>query len=662
MLCITLALSTALTAHAQRGADRGEWHSYGGDLGSTKYSPLDQINADNVSELKIAWVWHSPDNDLIGDNRRLVPGAFKSTPLMVDGVLYVPTMLNIVAAIDAGTGETLWTFDTEVRKGHRPANLGFNHRGVAFWKDGNRSRVFFNANDARLWSLDARTGSVDPAFGVEGRLDLTEGMRRAVNRRFYLQTSPPLVVADRLIVGSAVFDVPTSTSTPPGDVRAFDPRTGEQVWNFETIPQAGSPGNETWEDGSWAYTGSANVWTLMSADPELGYLYLPTSTPTNDWYGGHRLGDNLYAESLVCVDAATGERVWHYQFVHHGLWDYDLPAAPVLCDITVDGKEIKAVAQITKQGFTFVFDRVTGEPLWPIEEKPVPQSTVPGERTSPTQPHPTKPEPFEPQGVTQDDLIDFTPEIFAEAVEIMEKYDHGPLFSPPSLRGVISRPGWGGGGNWQGSAFDPDTDMLYIPSWLGMMVVQLVKPDPNRSNFRYVRGGAWDVQGPRGLPLTKPPFGRITAINLRTGENVWMRPHGDGIRKQIVAMGLPDPGPVGGGDTTGPVLTKTLLFIAQGGTEGAGASGLANAEDMMVNMELGEVHIEFGERTQLPPPEPTPHYLRAYDKATGDLIHQIELPYRPSGTPMTYMSKGKQYIVLAGGGGKSAHLMALALP
>jgi quinoprotein glucose dehydrogenase len=416
-------------------------------------------------------------------------------------------------------------------------------------------------------------------------------------------------------------------TAPPGDVRAFDVRTGEERWRFHTIPQKDTYGIETWEDDSWTYTGNTNVWTIMSADLDLGYVYLPIGTPTNDWYGGHRLGDNLFAESLVAVDAATGERVWHYQLVHHGLWDYDIPAAPTLVDITVDGRPIKAVAQVTKQGFVYVFDRVTGEPVWPIEERPVPQSTVPGERVSPTQPFPTKPPAFERQGVTIDDLIDFTPELRAEAEEIVSRFDYGPIFTPPSERGTVNLPGWGGGANWQGAAFDPETGYLYVPSRTGPMVVQVVEADPERSDFQYMRGGERSAAGPQGLPLFKPPYARVTAYDLNTGERVWMVPHGNGIRQQLIDLGIPDPGPVGGGAFTGPLLTPNLLFLGHSGRRATGE----------------------------------PPVLRAFDKRNGTVVNETELPVTPSGTPMTYMAEGRQFIVMAYGSGEEAGLIALAL-
>ncbi|MGH9935422.1 MAG: PQQ-binding-like beta-propeller repeat protein, partial [Blastocatellia bacterium] len=396
---------------AKNGAVKGEWRYYGGDSGSTKYSPLDQINKENAGKLKIAWTWDSPDIPLQKENRMLSSFAYEVTPLMIGGRLYTSTSLSQVAAINAETGQTIWTFDTEARKAGRPTNLGFVHRGVTYWTDGKQERVYIATADAYLWAIDAKTGKAVAEFGEGGKVNLAKAIPLAVNSRNYAVTSPPVICRDVLMVGSSIGDGPIVKEQPRGDIQAFDVRTGKPLWIFHTVPQAGEFGVETWENESWKYTGNTNVWTLMSVDEELGYVYLPTGTPTNDWYGGHRLGNNLFAESLVCLDAKTGKRVWHFQTVHHGVWDYDLPAAPALADITVKGKHIKAVAQITKTGFLWVFDRVTGKPVWPIEERAVPQSTVPGERTSPTQPFPTKPAPFERQGSTEANLIDFTPEL-----------------------------------------------------------------------------------------------------------------------------------------------------------------------------------------------------------------------------------------------------------
>ncbi|MDE2849436.1 MAG: pyrroloquinoline quinone-dependent dehydrogenase [Acidobacteriota bacterium] len=638
-----LVLASA-TAWAQHGVGDGNWPSYGGDYGSTKYTALDQIDRDNVADLEVIWGWDSPDNAELAERHRILwPGPYKVTPLMVGGTLYVSTSFGQVAAIDGETGEQKWVFDTEDWRASRPTNLGYNHRGVGYWTDGEQARILMPTNQAYLWAIDAHTGEPVGGFGEGGKVDLTEGLGRPVQRRIYSVISAPMIIGDTVVVGSSIFDGPTRKEMPPGHVRGFDVRTGEQKWIFHTIPQGDEPGVETWEDDSWTYSGNTNVWSLMSGDPELGYVYLPTGTPTNDWYGGHRLGDNLYAESLVCLDADTGEKVWHFQFVHHGLWDYDVPAAPNLVDITVDGKEIKAVAQITKQGFIYVFDRATGEHVWPIEERPVPQTDVPGERTSPTQPFPTRPAPYEHQGFESDDmLISFTPELHEAAKAIRDKWVAGPLFTPPSLQGTLLLPGWGGGANWYGAAVDPETSTIYIPSFTGPMVVKLVEPDGARSNFRYVRGmsgiESFFLQGPEGLPLTRPPYGRMTAIDLNTGEHAWMRPLGDGPRQQVMEITGEDPGPLGGPPAAGPLLTKTLLFLAQGG-----APGLTGGDGG------GEVSV-----------------LRAHDKKTGEVIHEIELDASPSGTPMSYAIGGRQYIALAVTGTEEGEgetgIIALALP
>lgn len=624
---IILTTLACLAAPLALGQD---WPSYGGDNGSSKYSPLDQIDASNVAQLRQAWSWNSVDNETVAaniaaGNARTVPADYKATPIVVDGKMYVSTSFGRVVALDAASGEQLWTFDTRAWEMEgRPNNLGFNTRGVAYYERGGKQRIFYATYDSYLWSLDAVTGQPDSSFGDAGRVDLTLGLGRTFERSLYGVVSPPLVTNGVVVVNSTVHDAPGSIEMPPGHVRAFNPDSGEMEWIFHTIPQAGEFGNETWEDGSWEYTGNTNSWTIMSADDELGIVYIPIGTPTNDWYGGKRLGDNLFAESLVALRASTGERLWHFQAVHHGLWDYDFPAAPTILDITVDGRPVQAVAAISKQGFTYVFDRLTGEPVWPIEEREVPPSTVPGEVASATQPFPTKPAAFEPQGITDETLIDFTPELRQEALQIIEQYDYGPLFTPPSLRGTIQFPGWAGGGEWHGAAFDPETGLYYIPSASQPIVVQLREARREREEMGYVRGGPMNVGGPQGLPLTKPPYGRITAINLNTGEHEWMVPHGEGPRQQIIDLGILDPGPVGSTSRTGPVLTRTLLFMAQ----------------------------RDGDR----------NLIRAFDKANGEIIAEIELPLPPGGTPMTYMVNGKQYICIAVGGGADSRLVALALP
>src|SRR5262249_29322858 len=377
------------------------------------------------------------------------------------------------------------------------------------------------------------------------------------------------------------------------------------------------------------YTGNTNVWAPMTADDELGYFYLPFSTPTNDWYGGHRHGDNLFADTLVCVEAKTGKRVWHFQIVHHGLWDYDIPAAPNPVDPTVDGKKIKAVAQVTKQGFTFVFDRKTGKPVWPIEERKVPQSTVAGEKTSPTQPFPIKPPPFERQGVKEDDLIDFTPELRKEALTILKNYEYGPIYTPPSLKGTINLPGWAGGANWQGAAFDPETGRLYVPSITSAIRVALVKTKPgDKSSFDYVRALEGGVPGPQGLPLFKPPYGRITAIDLNKGEHVWMSPLGDGPRDHPLLKDLKDLPPKLGSPQRATVLvTKTLLFAGQQGH---------------VDRVLGKIRDAKGLEALKEGMTDRPN-LSVFDKANGELLCEIPIPDNVTGAPMTYTVGKKQY-------------------
>jgi quinoprotein glucose dehydrogenase len=409
------------------------------------------------------------------------------------------------------------------------------------------------------------------------------------------------------------------------------------------VPQPGEFGNDSWENGSAEYSGNTNVWSMMSVDEELGYVYLPFGTPTNDYYGGDRPGANLFAESLVCLDATTGRRVWHFQGVHHGLWDYDFPAAPTLADITVSGRRIKAVAQVSKQGFVYVFDRETGAPVWPIDERPVPQSTMSGEKTARTQPFPTKPPPFEQQGFAENDLIDFTPELRAQAVDVLARFDHGPLFTPPTIRGAVQAPGNVGGANWGGAALDPATGMLYVPSLNQPIVVQLVKGDPARGNLQYRRGGMQNLPTLDGLRLWKPPYSSVTAYDLNKGTIVWRVPLGNGPRNHPLIKDL-NPGPLGSNTRGAPLATGSLLFVS----ELSGGLGAGEA-------------LQVGDRplTRL---APEPPMLRAFDKATGALVWERELPLRPAAAPMTYRHEGRQFIVLAIGGGTEAALVAFALP
>ncbi len=378
---------------------------------AARYSTLTGITRENVAQLKVAWEW-KPGEEAKKEFGTF-PGAFQNTPIMIEGVLYVSTPYNRVVALEAATGKEIWAFDPKSYEAGQPASgQGFVHRGVAAWRDCGALRIFLNTRH-RLICLDAKTGTPVASFGKEGEIDLAEGLLWPIERNHYSNTSPPVVYRDLVILGSGVGDRLMYKNDPPGDVRAFDARTGKQVWTFHTIPQPGEFGHETWQNDAWKFTGHTNVWPPFTLDAERGLVYLPVSTPSNDYYGGRRLGSNLFAESLVCLDARTGRRKWHYQIVHHGLWDYDPASPPNLVTIRVNGKRIDAVVQLTKQGFAFVFDRVTGMPVWPIEERPVPQSDVPGEQSSPTQPFPTQPPPFTPQGTSLDDAFDLTPELKA---------------------------------------------------------------------------------------------------------------------------------------------------------------------------------------------------------------------------------------------------------
>ena len=598
----------------------GEWRSYGSDNASTKYLPLDQINKDNVRNLRIAWRWKSPDNALVEFNPDLWTMVNEATPLMIDGVIYTSTSLNQVAAIKAVTGETIWVHAPKTYKDGTPANTGFVHRGVSYWEAEADRRILFGTGDGYFIALKAETGEPIQGFGENGRIDLTNGLRRPVNRRLYAVFSPPVICRNVVVVGSTVLDSfaigePPQKQMPSGDVRKFDARTGEQRWIFHTIPQNGEFGNETWKNDSWKSTGNANVWTMMSADEELGYVYLPVSTPTNDYYGGHRHGDNLFAEILVCLNTETGERVWHFQILRHGLWDYDLPAAPNLIDITVDGKKIKAVAQVTKQAFCFVFDRVTGKPVWPIEERTVPQSNVPGELSSSTQPFPTKPAPFDRQGLTHNDLIDSTPTLRKQALGVIVDYDYGALYTAPSEKGTIAMPGIIGGASWAGAAVDPDKGIIYIPSYTYPAIITLNKAKDSSAEYAYTGALVFGPNGPRGLPLIKPPYGRITAIDLNTGEHKWMQPVGDGPRDHPTLRHLDLPS-LGWAQRNFPLPTQTLLFAAtQAQWDVTGNSPRGNA-----------IEVTFDDQNP---------FLWALAPDHGRLISRTEPPSNAQGAPMT---------------------------
>ena len=644
---VVLTLSIAGTGTA---GQTGEWRAYAADHAGSRYAPLGQINTETVHDLEIAWRQSTVPEATRQGNAMRAPSASQNTPLMARGLLYISTGLGVVAALDASTGEVAWVDTPSQADGVAPPRRSAS-RGVSYWTDGNQARVLAVIG-SQLVALDADTGERDLNFGDAGAVDLIQGYDDREVERFRWR-SAPLVVNDMVIIGSMIGDIVSNTmpalkTMPPGDVRGFDVRTGEQRWIFHTIPREGETGNETWltalnEDrASWEYTGNTNMWASPSADEELNYVYLPLSTPTSDYYGGHRPGDNLFAESLVCLDAATGERIWHFQAVHHGLWDYDFPAAPTLADITVDGRPIKAIAITSKQANTYVFDRVTGEPIWPIEERPVPRGNVPGEWYAKTQPFPTKPPPYDQQGVSLDDLIDFTPELRAEALTILNDYIWGPFFTPPSLiddrpggtQGTLVVPGLVGGTDWNGAGVDPESGILYVPSVHSGTVVGLGRSEHPRSDVDWVMTGARHIPGPQGLPLFKPPYGRLVAIDLNRGEILWTVANGDGPRQHPALTHLDLP-PLGQGGRAAPLITKSLVFLGEGANVGAAFL----------------------------PPGSGGKLFRAFDKETGNIVWEIQLPGGTTAAPMSYMADGKQYIVVTvGWDDMESEYVALALP
>lgn len=585
----------------QEGASNGEWRSTSGDGGSTRYSPLDQVDRDNVGELEIAWIWRS---DNYGS--RLEYKA-ETTPIMVNGVLYFTIAdRRVVVAADAGSGETLWIWRMDEGEFFDRAPRKIS-RGVAYWTDGTEERIFTVTPGFHLVALDAGSGHPVSGFGQNGVVDLFEELGFDFDPIGTIgNSSPPVISHDVVVVGPALVPGgrPPSKRNTKADVMAFDVGTGEKVWVFHTVPRPGEFGYDTWLDGSAEYTGNAGIWPPFTVDEELGYLYLPVEDATSDYYGGHRPGNNLFSASIVCVDIRTGERIWHQQLVHHDIWDYDMAATPILGDLNVDGKPIKALVQLTKQAFADVFDRVTGKPVWPMEERPVPQTDVPGEWTSPTQPFPTKPPPFDRQGVSRGDLIDFTPELNQMALQLAEQYRLGPLYTPPSLgeapdgtQGTLTLPGSTGSANWEAGAADPETGIVYVGSQTRVAVHALVPPSDGDMDLVAGRG----TSTVEGLTIIKPPYGRITAYDMNKSEIAWQAPNGEtppSVKEHPLLEGID--------------LPKTLLFA------GEGWGGLP--------------------------------MFRAYDKATGDIIWEIEIPAgAQTGPPMTYMHEGRQYIVFTAG-------------
>src|SRR5471032_1858979 len=532
---VVAALLVASAVAFAPDAREQDWPFYGGDQGGMKYSRLADVNATTVTRLGIAWEWAPHEKALPAFGTR--PGTFQTTPLMIDNVLYFSTPYNRVVALNADTGAELWAFDPKAYEDGQPPNgTGFVHRGVAAWRDsadGNKLRIFINSR-YHLICLDASTGHLVDSFGTHGMFDLSKGLVWEINKTHYTNTSPPTIYKDLVIVWNGVGDRLAYRNDPPGDVRAFDARTGKMVWTFHTIPQPGEFGNDTWQNDSWSFTGHTNVWAPMTLDEVRGLVYLPVTTPSNDFYGGRRPGANLFGEALVCLDAATGQRKWHFQIVHHGLWDYDNPSPPNLVTIRVDGRTIDAVVQLTKQGFAFVFDRVTGQPVWPIEERPVPTSDVAGEQAWPTQPAPTRPPPIADQGVSLDDAFDATPELQAAARKALAQYRIGPVFTPPSLQGTVQRPGLIGGANWGGGAFDAASGLLFVKTTNEANIARVGKPDRSSANPRaaevdaeMTRVGSTNAEFMDGLPLLKPPFGHLVAIDLNRGAIAWRVPFGD---------------------------------------------------------------------------------------------------------------------------------------
>jgi quinoprotein glucose dehydrogenase len=687
------ALAWVAPASAQSRAKDTEWPSYNADLSGTRYRPLDQINASNFNKLEVAWRFKT---DSIGNRPEY---KLEGTPLMVNGVVYATAGSRRAAiALDAATGELLWVHGEHEGERGASAPRQLSGRGLAYWSDGKEERIFYVTPGFRLICLDAKTGMLIPSFGKGGALDLKldddqtisawnekgEWVPDLVHGEIGLQ-SAPVVAKDTILIGAAFREgmTPKSMRNNKGYVRGFDVRTGKRLWTFHTIPKKGEFGYDTWDNGSAEYTGNTGVWSQITVDEQLGLVYLPVESPTGDYYGGHRPGNNLYGESLVCVDLKTGQRKWYFQLVHHPLWDMDISSAPLLGDINVNGKAIKAVAVPTKQGFLYVFDRVSGQPVWPIEERPAEKGNVPGEWYAPTQPFPTKPPAYSRNGVTPDVLVDFTPAIHDQALTNVAKFKLGPVFTPPAeskVEGPYSTLTLGtaaGGTNWPGGSYDPETHTVYVYACNACLVPIGVVPSPKEvSDMKYVMGtagqrvqiargpgenaGADSPRAPRaaaapagpppsggggpniysllsvnGLPLIKPPYGTISAINLDKGEIVWQTPHGDtpdAIRNNPALKGLNIPKTGQSDYNVGTLVTKTLVIAGDG------------------QITTTSEH-------------PRGAMLRGYDKATGQQVGAVWMPAAQSGSPMTYMLNGKQYIIVAvSGGAYSGEYIAFSLP
>jgi quinoprotein glucose dehydrogenase len=629
---------------------RGDWPSYTGDTRGSRYSPLAQISAANFNRLEIAWRFKT---DSLGPRPEY---KLEGTPLVVGGVLYATGGTGrAVFSLDAATGTLRWIHrEDEGPRGAAAPRL-LSGRGLAYWSDGRSERILYVTPGYRLIALDAKTGTPVEGFGTNGVVDLKTDIDQTilpdlVTGEIGFQGAP-VVGRDVIVIGAAFREggSPRSYKNNKGYIRGFDVRTGKRLWTFHTIPTVGEPGYDTWLKGSAEYTGNTGVWTQVTIDEELGLVYLPVESPTGDYYGGHRPGNNLYGESLVCVDLRTGAKKWHFQIVHHPIWDFDLSAAPILADITVGGRPIKAVAAPTKQGILYVFDRVTGKPVWPFEERPVEKGDVPGEWYSPTQPFPTKPPAYAKNGTSIDDLIDFTPELRAQAVALAQRYKLGPIFTPPVVSkaegplATLSRGPTNGGTNWPGGAYDPETHTVYVAaSNAAPNVLGLVQPTKDRSDMDWVSGtapgatrGGIGGLAVQGLPLFKPPYGTISAIDLDKGDIVWQVAHGetpDLVRDSPALAGLTIPRTGQPGFLVGTLVTKTLVI--------AGDPQLTT-----------------------PPGRAKGAMLRAYEKTTGKEVGAVLLPAQVSGSPMTYAVNGRQYIVVAVSGGVyTGEYIALRLP
>lgn len=645
-LCVpalaAICLAANAFAQAPKAAASVDWPAYGNDAGGLKYSPLADVNRSNVAKLDVAFTWEAHEHPIRASEgqKPARPGEFEATPLAIHDTLFFPTPYNRVIALDATDGREFWSFDPQVWMTYgQPSNgTGFVHRGVATWTDGKSRRVFINSR-WRLIALDAATGKPVPGFGTNGEVDVTANLSRPVRKDHYTNTSPPVVWGNLVILGNGVGDRLVYKGDPPGDIQAFDARTGKRVWRFKTVPEPGEFGNDTWQEGSWKYEGHTNAWAPFTVDSARGLVYLPVGTPSNDWYGGERKGAGLFGETLLCLDARTGKRVWHFQTTHHGLWDYDLPAPPNLVTVIHDGKKVDVVVAPTKQGFLFVFNRVTGKPLWPIEERTVPQSDVPGEATWPTQPFPTKPAPFAKQGFSLDDVIDFTPEVKAAALAEIANYRVGPLFSPPSLQGTVVMPGAIGGSGWGGAAVDPETGWLFVKATNSPALFALRKNDapsdtvdaPYMVDLAHsslgvaVRSGAEGTARRSGLlPINKPPYGTLTAVDLNTGDTKWSVTLGDSpeIRANPALKGVALPDKLGVAGSPGAMVTKGgLVFVSGGG-----------------------------------------RVLYAIDAKTGATVWEHDLGQQAYSNPMTYRTReGKQFIAIATGSGTTSKLVVFGL-